>query len=115
MIAPETFRINSTDSISDTKECRAQAEQFTFRSLFGVLTHLILELSDQVVQFALDMLALLFKQGETNVQDAYGADELLVEVCAATGGINQVPNRSLTQDEAESNEPGHKAVEQRNE
>ncbi len=50
---PETLEVNITDSGGDVKNNRTQAEKFIFWSLFGFVTHPILQLTDQIVQFAL--------------------------------------------------------------
>ena len=81
-----------TNWIGDVKNRRPQAEQFIFGSFFGFVTHPILHFPDKVVQVALDAVDLPLKQSETGIQDSVGVDLLLVEVCAVTGGVDQIPN-----------------------
>ncbi len=70
VIAPEISWVNNTDSSGDIKTHRPQAEQLTFWSPFGFMTHSIIKLLDQIVQVALDKVDLLLKQGERSIQDA---------------------------------------------
>ncbi len=56
------------------------------------MTHLILHLPDQEVQVALETVDLLLKQSKTGIQDLVRVDVLLVEVCAVTGGVDEIPD-----------------------
>ncbi len=85
VVMTEAVGVNILDSESDAKGCHMQTTQFIFGILLSFVTHLLFEVLDQVVKFALDAVGFLLKQGDTSVQNSLRINVLLMKISAVAG------------------------------